>query len=299
MSQQEDILFCNIAIQGGMVAAEDAKRCLAYANKVEASGKARPRIGSVFMKAKILSQQNVQRIYQAIEKRGISSAESSAAQATAGRPRGRGARQEPRRVERRPRARVDPRTLTIGIISLVALVAASMAMGIMVIRQRAPGDEVTTPSNHPQAGGSNTSTPAELKDDLLGGGTEAPASDPEKPANDETREHFRVVHLVAIQDARRDRGENYANALNRLANFKEQRAEYYELFPDLAQEVETEIYAIDNAMREDVNAVLTEAENLVSQGEQDEAARVLEGIRDRVTEELKAVIDERKRKTFQ
>ena len=270
-------------------------------NKVEASGKARPRIGTVFVKAKVLSQQNVQRIYQAIEKRGGRSAASSAAEATAARPR-RGAQRQGRgrtRVERRPAPKMDRQTLTFGIISLVVLVVAALAMGIMVIGQRSSGDVgVVTPSSQTGVTTSNTAAPADFKGALLGGGPAKPA-EPQSSINEAAREQFRAEHLVAIQDARRDRGENFANALRRLASFKTQRAQYYEMFADLAQELETEIADIDRAMRDDMNVAFSEAQNLVGEGDQLEAVRVLEGIRDRVTEELKAVIDERKKDILQ
>ena len=68
MSQQEDLLFCKIAIQSGLVGQEDARRCLSFSQKLESQGKPRPRIGAVFFKAKILSQQDIQRIYQTVQK---------------------------------------------------------------------------------------------------------------------------------------------------------------------------------------------------------------------------------------
>ena len=89
MSKQEELLFCKIAIETGRVSEDEARRCLAYANKLEASGQARPRMGTVFVKAKLLGQQDVQRIYQAMQRRQGAVADSTATRTRLAQKRGR------------------------------------------------------------------------------------------------------------------------------------------------------------------------------------------------------------------
>src|SRR2546428_3976010 len=69
MSRQQDLLFCKIAITSGKVTQEDAQKCLAIANRLEAEGRDRPQVGVIFFKKNLLAGDDVQRIYGAVKKR--------------------------------------------------------------------------------------------------------------------------------------------------------------------------------------------------------------------------------------
>ena len=69
MSQKQDLLFCKIAISNGRVTQDQAKKCLAIANKRELETGRRPTIGSVFSKYNLMRKQEVQAVYEAIAKR--------------------------------------------------------------------------------------------------------------------------------------------------------------------------------------------------------------------------------------
>jgi hypothetical protein len=82
MSQEQDLLFCKIAISTGKVAQEVAQKCLALANRFEAEGKRRPQVGAIFLKQNLLSTEDVQKIYGAVQKR-LEAQGAPVAQATA------------------------------------------------------------------------------------------------------------------------------------------------------------------------------------------------------------------------
>src|SRR6266545_4312232 len=69
MGREQDLLFCKIAISIKKVSQEDAQKCLAIANRFEAEGKRRPRVGEIFLKKNLLNDQDVLRIYGAVQKR--------------------------------------------------------------------------------------------------------------------------------------------------------------------------------------------------------------------------------------
>jgi hypothetical protein len=69
MGREQDLLFCKIAISTKKVSQEDAQKCLAIANRFEAEGKRRPQVGEIFLKKNLLNDQDVLRIYGAVQKR--------------------------------------------------------------------------------------------------------------------------------------------------------------------------------------------------------------------------------------
>ena len=69
MSQKQDLLFCKIAIANGRVSEDQAKKCLAIANKREQETGRRPTIGSVFSKYNLMGKQEVKFVYEAVQKR--------------------------------------------------------------------------------------------------------------------------------------------------------------------------------------------------------------------------------------
>ena len=69
MGREQDLLFCKIAISTKKVSQEDAQKCLAIANRFEAEGKRRPQVGEIFLKKNLLTDQDVLKIYGAVQKR--------------------------------------------------------------------------------------------------------------------------------------------------------------------------------------------------------------------------------------
>ncbi len=117
MSQKQDLLFCKIAISNGRVTQDQAKKCLAIANKRELETGRRPSIGSVFSKYNLMRKQEVNAIYEAIAKRtGIAPPSAGAPAAGGGRasPQSASRGGKPSFADDRPR-RVDPNTLWLGV----------------------------------------------------------------------------------------------------------------------------------------------------------------------------------------
>ena len=117
MSQKQDLLFCKIAISNGRVTQDQAKKCLAIANKRELETGRRPSIGSVFSKYNLMRKQEVNAIYEAIAKRtGIAPPSAGAPAAGAGKGGSQLAARgsKPSFADDRPR-RVDPNTLWLGV----------------------------------------------------------------------------------------------------------------------------------------------------------------------------------------
>ena len=117
MSQKQDLLFCKIAISNGRVTQDQAKKCLAIANKRELETGRRPSIGSVFSKYNLMRKQEVNAIYEAIAKRtGIAPPSAGAPAAGGGKasPQSASRGGKPSFADDRPR-RVDPNTLWLGV----------------------------------------------------------------------------------------------------------------------------------------------------------------------------------------
>lgn len=117
MSQKQDLLFCKIAISNGRVSQDQAKKCLAIANKRELETGRRPSIGSVFSKYNLMRKQEVNAIYEAIAKRtGIAPPSAGVPAAGGGRASSQSASRggKPSFADDRPR-RVDPNTLWLGV----------------------------------------------------------------------------------------------------------------------------------------------------------------------------------------
>src|SRR5262245_45640274 len=69
MAQKDDVLFCKIAIQNGLVTAENAQKVLALCDKREREAGRRPPIGAVFSKYNLMRSRDVEVIYEAVRKR--------------------------------------------------------------------------------------------------------------------------------------------------------------------------------------------------------------------------------------
>ena len=55
MSRETDVLFCKIAINAGLVSAENAQQVIAFCNKREQDTGRRPLVGTVFVKNQLLT----------------------------------------------------------------------------------------------------------------------------------------------------------------------------------------------------------------------------------------------------
>lgn len=139
MSQKQDLLFCKIAIANSRVTQDQAKKCLAIANKRELETGRRPSIGSVFSKYNLMRKQEVNAIYEAIAKRtGIAPPTAGAAASSGGKggsqltSRGR----KPSFADERPR-RVDPNTLWLGIAFGVIFLGIVVGLIIMFVSHQA------------------------------------------------------------------------------------------------------------------------------------------------------------------
>lgn len=146
-------MFCKIAVANGMVTEEQAKKCLAIANKREQETGRRPQVGAIFSKYNLLRRQDVQMVYDAVNKRlaasgggasgrigvvkGAANARAGAIPATARgreaavRPRGRRGYGYAGREEREVARKVDPTTLWVGIAFGVIFVG--IVIGIVVM----------------------------------------------------------------------------------------------------------------------------------------------------------------------
>ncbi|MDE0740405.1 MAG: hypothetical protein OSB83_14485, partial [Planctomycetota bacterium] len=113
MSQKQDLLFCKIAIANGRVSEDQAKKCLAIANKREQETGRRPTIGSVFSKYNLMGKQEVKFVYEAVYKRTGMPVPMAGAPAAGG---GRGGRtRKPSFADEARQRRVDPNVLWLGV----------------------------------------------------------------------------------------------------------------------------------------------------------------------------------------
>jgi len=168
MGREQDLLFCKIAISTKRVSQEDAQKCLAIANRFEAEGKRRPQVGEIFLKKNLLTDQDVLKIYGAVQKRmdaqGLpppAPARAAAARAGAAQPvpalAARGAASRGVAPAARPRAGravkarrdqagegIDSTTLWLGIV--FGVVALGCLSAILYLLLRTP-PQIKPPDN--------------------------------------------------------------------------------------------------------------------------------------------------------
>ncbi len=165
MSQKQDLLFCKIAISNGRVTQDQAKKCLAIANKRELETGRRPSIGSVFSKYNLMRKQEVHAIYEAIAKRtGI--APPSVGAPAAGGGRGSPSRgQKPSFADERPR-RVDPNTLWLGVA--FGVIFLGIVVGLVWMFVSHTGED---PADKKKTAKGGTAATAGAQDPAAGGAT--------------------------------------------------------------------------------------------------------------------------------
>jgi hypothetical protein len=214
MSQQEDRLFCQIAITNGYVSESDAKKVLQLCDKKEAESGRRPQIGAVFTKYNLLDQDKVQKIYSAVRKRTGSSPGAERVVTTAKvKKKAGGAGGAPRRREestRAPRrAGMDPTQLWMGIGGIVATVVILGIMLYIFTKHERPA--ASTAKDTGAAPGGNAPAPSQVEEPKP-----APAiAEPKEPS----REQLHTIQTI-IQDQRSDNSEKPDVALKVLRENK-------------------------------------------------------------------------------
>ncbi len=159
MSQEQDRLFCKVAISSGKVSQENALKCLALANKLEAEGKQRPDVALIFRKNNLLSDDDVRLIYGALSRRAQGKSNGSAGARPAASPAGRTGvagmgrpsvhpahAGRPMRVDRSVRSTghhrkeaIDPATLWLGVTGgLVVLVCVIVGLVVLLKNDEPP-----------------------------------------------------------------------------------------------------------------------------------------------------------------
>lgn len=294
MSQQEDLLFCKIAIQSGLVTEEGARKCLAYSQKMEAAGKPRPRIGGVFVTANLLSRHDTTRVYQAVQKRAGSRSVAAAEKKPRGGRRARAARHEPepRRARRAPRPQMDPRMMWLGIGSAVVLLGAVMVMTIMVMNAGKAENERTLAASS----SSNPTTAESFRKTLLGAGGSAAPVAPRRESL-EGRDAFEARHRQVIFDAvafRRD--ELLYRAYQHLSKFRESEKVNYSFFADLAGRIDADIAGIEAQMKVAADEALADAKSLAAEGKKAEATDRVEYVKEKVDPQSRKLLEEKLRK---
>jgi hypothetical protein len=238
MGRQDDMLFCKIAVTNGLVTEEQAQKCLALCNRREQEGKRRPLVGAVFTKYDILKHQEVQRVYEAVNKRlgrtarprqvgEVRPARGGAKERAAGPARrGLGGR-----ADRRPR-RVDPKTLAMGVGFGVVFIGVIVAMVVifMTSGQQRVQEEL--------AAGSGQAAPASSTAPLQSSLTAALAlAEPETQAKMD--QGFLKELKQMLSDANRQAAieDDPAGALKLLETFLERSKGNY-ITPDMSAEVD-------------------------------------------------------------
>jgi hypothetical protein len=289
MSRQEDREFCKIAIQTGSVSEDDAKRCLSYANKVESAGQPRPRVGTVFVKAKLLGQQDVRRIYEALQKRqgqAVGGGGAAVARADPHRRQRSADRKSPQRELRRSSSgqkRVSQTAMVFSVISLVALVIMVGVMGALFYASSSNKEPVTPKT---------ASTPMEPETE---GSIEKEAKVAAANAvNPEMLNRLKQELRQAIHDARSFvRDDRYGLALSRLKAFDSQNSTYLsrEPFLELRRSLTQEIGEIEEKIGKEFEDSLAAAREHFANGEPDRGVSVLQRFRDQVDGETQTKVD--------
>ena len=227
MSQKQDLLFCKIAIANGRVSEDQAKKCLAIANKREQETGRRPTIGSIFSKYNLMGKQEVKFVYEAVYKRTGMPVPTAGAPAAGG---GRGGRtRKPSFADETRQRRVDPNVLWLGVAFGVIFLGIVVALVVMFVTHSGPdkpGEEgapaIAAPAGTPAgtaAGGAGAPAGTAAAGGTAGaaaGG--APGTAPVTPA--EMREDHRRLIRQRLTDARHASLTDATKALGMLNTLK-------------------------------------------------------------------------------
>ena len=248
MSKKEDLLFCKIAIQSGMVSEEQARKVLAFCNKKEMEDGRRPMIGALFTKYNLINNQQSRQIYDAVNKRtggtaGMRPVPPAAARRGGSRSGGRGGGRG--RRDRQPR-QTDPSTLYMGLGFGAVFVVIILVM-VYVLMKPSDNDSGTS------TGGPDLASASSKPDE-----PEEP-EEPREPISRELTSDAQAEAANRILDAKRELGEVPERGLKIIENVKkslekkrEQGYDVSELISD-ANEVEDALRAViaEDAAAED------------------------------------------------
>ena len=225
MSQKQDLLFCKIAIANGRVSEDQAKKCLAIANKREQETGRRPTIGSIFSKYNLMGKQEVKFVYEAVYKRTGMPVPTAGAPAAGG---GRGGRtRKPSFADETRQRRVDPNVLWLGVAFGVIFLGIVIALVVMFVTHSGPDKpgEDGAPAIAAPAGAAGTPAgtaaggaggPAGAAAGAAAGG--APGTAP--AASGEMREDHRRLIRQRLTDARHASLTDATKALGMLNTLK-------------------------------------------------------------------------------
>ena len=226
MSQKQDLLFCKIAIANGRVSEDQAKKCLAIANKREQETGRRPTIGSVFSKYNLMGKQEVKFVYEAVQKRTGMPVPMAGAPAAGG---GRAAKsRKPSFADEARQRRVDPNVLWLGVAFGVIFLGIVVALVIMFVTHSGsdkPGEEgapaIAAPagtSAGTAAGGAGAPAGAAADGTAGAAAGGAPGTAPVVPG--EMREDHRRLIRQRLTDARHASLTDAVKALGMLNTLK-------------------------------------------------------------------------------
>lgn len=137
MSRKEDVLFCKIAISNGLITEQAANKALQFCERRERETGRRPLIGAIFQKHNLMQNDEVRRIYTAVEKRLGTPVGPVLSPARGARGRGKGRRGArpagPRGRKAKATRPVDPRTLWMGIGGLVVFVIIMVVICVLIL----------------------------------------------------------------------------------------------------------------------------------------------------------------------
>ena len=293
MTKEEDLLFCQIAIQTGMVNQDDAKKCLSLAQKLENEGKRRPSIGAIFVKTNLISQPNVQKLQQAVRKRqqvgGATAARGAGRRGgVRGGRRARGDEPEARRraMPKRGgggRRRVSQGTAWLYIGSGVVFLVLIISMGYMLVRaaQKGAGTGGDAPTVT-DSGGAGTSVPPPTVKPI-----EKPVSR-RMDRDSDTFKEFANDHRFALTDSKQFMGDGmYGQALSLLRRVLSAKEPYYQREPELRQKIEEEIEKVEKKIVEIVDEAIAEAQRLAKDGNKSEGERILSDLKQKLARQEK------------
>ncbi|MCZ6795908.1 MAG: hypothetical protein O7J95_20050 [Planctomycetota bacterium] len=258
-AQEQDLLFCKIAISTGLVSEEQAQKCLAFCERRQREGGRRPMVGAILSKYKILRAEEVQRVYSAVSKRlGTSNSVAHLSSGSGGRS-ARGTASRRRGGRSRTRApggrihggtaaaarRVDPNTLWMGIGFGVVFIGVIVAILVVLIYSSGtpPGDgrgeemAQSTPAATEKKPSSVTPTPG--SPGAVAGSPGLAALNTPPPVDEE----FLTQHNTTLNNARRY-GYAYdspGRGYKLLKAFYEQNKHFYATYAELREVAETEL----------------------------------------------------------
>ncbi len=241
MSRKEDIVFCKIALTNGLITQEAAQKALALCDKKERETGRRPLIGALFTKHNLMNNQEVKRIYTAVQKR---LGTTVGPQLPTGRARGRGGRKgrkgrgrghDPRLDRRGKSSRpIDPKTLWMGIGGMVVFLGIMVVLILMVLNPSGPSPEETAAGGVAGQGGATPGVAGGSGGSSLKGPGGGPGGSSKVAGGAVMPERVKIIVDQKIKDARSEIGTMAPQYLTSLrATKKELAAKGYPAYEPL------------------------------------------------------------------